>query len=263
MTIYRPCPKSRNCPWMRFVCGAIGAILMLSMPALAISPNETPIALNQTPVELKQYAVALGQRLHKPGKERITASGSITCFEDDLPITEAVRIAWQFPLKVRLEQGNALLAFDRNNPAQGMPRVQKTVDIVQTLLEDSVEGFFALQGERISRSYLGSGFRLEGARESDPGMDVVLMAYPDNFHDRRPVLKSYWFDSSTKLLGVVAYTSASGAATNIVLDDWRDISGEKIPFRIERWEDNRLLIRLVLDSATFAAGANDGTFGEN
>ena len=83
------------------------------------------------------------------------------------------------------------------------------------------------------------------------------------FAKRQPILKSYWFDSSTKLLGVVAYTSSSGVAIHVVISDWRDVSGEQIPFRIERWEDNKLTIRLILDSAAVTAGASDGMFGGN
>ena len=213
---------------------------MLSAPVLATPPDEPSVLLSQTPSELKPYAIALGQRLQKPGKERIAVEGAVTYFGEDPPRTEAVRITWQFPLKIRLDQNGSRLAFDRNNPVQTMPAAQKAVDTIQTLLEDSVEGFFALQKDRISRRYLGSGFKLEGAKESDPGMDVVLMSFPDNFRGKEPTLKSYWFDSSTKLLGVVAYTSSSGAVTHVVIDDWRDVAGEKFPFRIERWEDNKL-----------------------
>jgi hypothetical protein len=166
-------------------------------------------------------------------------------------------------MKIRLDQGGRPLIFDRSNPAQAVPGAPKVADTIQMLLEDSVEGLFALQDRRISRRYLGSGFRLEGATGSDPGMDVFLLEYPDAFREKQPILKSYWFDSSTKLLGVVAYTSSSGVATHVVIDDWRDVSGEQIPFRIERWEDNKLTIRLILDSAAVTAGANDGMFGGN
>ena len=243
--------------------GALGICLMLSGPVLATPPAEPSVLLSQTPSELKPYAIALGQRLQLPGKEKISAEGAITYFSEDPPRTEAVRITWQFPLKIRLDKNGSRLAFDRNNPEQAMPTVRKAADTIQTLLEDSVEGFFALQKDRISRRYLGSGFKLEGAKESDSGMDVVLMTFPDNFRDKEPILKSYWFDSSTKLLGVVAYTSSSGAVTHSVIDDWRDVVGEKFPFRIERWEDNKLTMRLILDSVAFTAGSNDGSFGEN
>ncbi len=196
-------------------------------------------------------------------KRKFQLKAPITYFGEDPPRTEAVRITWQFPLKIRLDKTGSRLAFDGNDPRQAMPAVRKAADTIQTLLEDSVEGFFALQKDRISRRYLGSGFKLEGAKESDPGMDVVLVTFPDNFRGKEPILKSYWFDSSTKLLGVVAYTSSSGAVTHIVIDDWRDVAGEKFPFRIERWEDNKLTMRLILDAAAFTAGSNDGSFGEN
>ena len=255
--------KRRNYCRARLGSGALGICLMLSTPVLANPLVESSVLLSQTPSELKPYVIALGQRLQKPGKERIAVEGAITYFGEDSSRTEKVRITWQFPLKIRLDQNGSRLAFDRNKPVKAMPASRKAVDTIQTLLEDSVEGFFALQKGRISRRYLGSGFKLEGAKESDPGMDAVLMTFPDNFRSKEPITKSYWFDSSTKLLGVVAYTASSGAVTHIVIDDWRDVAGEKFPFRIERWEDNKLTMRLILDSATFAAGANDGSFGEN
>jgi hypothetical protein len=249
--------------WMRLICGALGAFLLLSIPMRATPSDESAAVLNQVPMELKPYAIAPGQRLQKRGKERLSVSGTITCFGEDLRQTEPVKVTWQYPMKIRLDQGGNSLISDRNNPALTTLRTPKIRDIIQMLLEDSVEGFFALQKDRISRRYLGSGFKLEGAKESDPGMDIVLMTFPDNLRDKKPILKSYWFDSSTKLLGVVAYTSFSGTTTHIVIDDWRDVAGEQLPFRIERWEDNKLMMRLILDSAAFMAGGNDGTFGEN
>ena len=255
--------KRRSYCLTRLGFGALGICLMLSAPVLATPPDEPIVLLSQTPTELKPYAIALGQRLQKPGKERIAAEGSVTYFNEDPPQTEAVRIMWQLPLKIRLDQNGSRPAFDENNAAQTTLAAQKAVKTIQTLLEDSVESFFALQKDRISRRYLGSGFKLEGAKESDPGMDVVLMSFPDNSRGKEPTLKSYWFDCSTKLLGVVAYTSSSGAVTHIVIDDWRDVAGEKLPFRIERWEDNKLTVRLRLDSTTFMTGVNDGTSGGN
>lgn len=259
--------KSRNTEQSLFrvrrALGTFGALMMLSAPLLSAPRDEPVVILSQTLSELKPYAIAPGQRLHTPGRETITASGSLTLFEDGRQRTEAVHILWQLPMKVRVKREGAPLVFDRNNPEQTMSGAQKTIDVIQTLLEDSVEGLFALQKERISLRYLGSGFKLEGAGESDPGMDVVMVTYSDKFHSGQPILKSYWFDSSTKLLGVVAYTSASGAATHVVVGDWRDVSGEKIPFRVERWEDNKPAMRLILESAAVSAKANDDTFGGN
>ncbi|HTY62924.1 MAG TPA: hypothetical protein VMG30_11795 [Acidobacteriota bacterium] len=255
-------PRRSHC-WALLGFAALQGMLMLCVPALSTPADEPEVVLSRTPMEIKPYAIAVGRRMQKPGKERIVASGTITLFGENSPRAEGVRITWQFPLKIRLELGALILAFDRSNPSQAVLRTQKTADMVQTLLEDSVDGFFALQKDRISRRYLGSGFKLEGAKDSDPGMDVMQLTYLDKFRENQPVLKSYWFDSGTKLLGVVAYTSASGSATHIVIDDWRDVAGEKLPFLVERWEGNKLIMRLILGSAVFMAGANDGTFGDN
>ena len=240
-----------------------GVFLALSIHARAGEPGKTIPDLSQTPLELKPYATAIGQRLQKPGRERITATGTILYQTDSLQQAEPLRVTWQHPLKIRLEQGGKGQTFDRNNPSQSSHGNQTPLDTVQMLLEDSIEGFFALQKGRIARRYLGSGFILEGAKETDPAVDIVQMTFPDTFRQGQPILKSYWFNSRTKLLGVVAYKSTSGVLTHIVIDDWRDVEGEKIPFRIERWENNKLAMQLTLDSATISAGTDDGSLGGN
>jgi hypothetical protein len=241
-------------------CIYIVFLAFLALPSLALAgPPEKPVfALNQIPSELKPYAVALGQRLLKPGRERILATGNISYHSDTLQRTERVRILWQYPLKIRLDQGGHPLFYDRNHPVPGVLEDPQTGKAIQMLLEDSVEGLFAMQKDRISRRYLGSGFTLEDAGVSDPAMDIVIVSYPDVFRHAQSIQKSYWFDSRTKLLGVVMYTSSTGVWTHIVITDWRDVAGEKIPFRLERWENNKLAIELSLESATISAAARDG-----
>jgi hypothetical protein len=256
-------PKQTTYFRILLLCIVSGTCLMLVAQAPAIPGDEPVIVSGRTPAVLKPYAIALGLRLQWPGRERISATGNITYFDEVSPRTETVRITWQIPMKVRLQGKDIKLIFDRNNPGQTASLDRKKIDMIRTLLEDGVEGFFALQKGRISFKYLGTGFKLEGSTGSDPGMDVILMTFPDIFRHNEPVRKSYWFNSSTKLLGVVAYNSPSGTSTHTVIDDWRDVSGEKLPFRIERWEDNKLIMRLALDSALFTAGVNDGTFGDN
>jgi hypothetical protein len=249
--------------WADLVCMVSLALMVSSAQSIAGLPEKAPASFRRMPSGLKPYVIALGQRLQKPGKERIIAVGTLSHPGDARQRSEAVRITWQYPLKIRLDKGKNSLTFDRNNPAQATPGDQETVDTIQMLLEDSMEGLFAMQKDRISRLYLGSGFTLEDASASDPGMDIVMISYPDIFRRKQPILKSYWFDSRTKLLGVVAYTSSSGILTHIVINDWREVEGEKIPFRIERWENSKLAMRLNLESVTVLAGANESNLGGN
>jgi hypothetical protein len=240
-----------------------GALLAASLPVQAGAPGSGDAALKDTASTLKPYAAALGHRLQKPGKYKIAAAGTLTCQDNAAPQPASIRITWQYPMKIKLEQAGDSLAFDRRNPAPSVMANRAVANVVQVLLEDSVEGIFALLQGGAARRYIGSGFRLEGSKESDPGVDVLLLSYPDIFQRKKVIQKAYWFDSHTKLLGVVGYTSPSGLATHVLIEDWRDIGGEKIPFRIERWENNKRVLQLNLESAVVLDDAEDGTLGGN
>jgi hypothetical protein len=240
----------------------IGAWTVLLFAVQADRREDVASMYRRTPSELKPFAVAPGQRLQTAGRERITAAGTIVFFGEGQKRTEPVRFTLQYPLKLRLDFRDSYWIVDRSGSVQGIKEDRNLTDAIQVILEDSVEGFFALQKGRISRRYLGSGFSLPGAYQSAAGMDVYVLTYPDAFRVGRTIQKSYWFDSRTKLLGVVAYLSPSGAANHVVLDDWRNVHGEQLAFRVERWEDGKLRMQLMLDSAAVApAGANE-TFGD-
>jgi hypothetical protein len=235
---------------------ALGALILMSPMALAGQPDVLPVP-SQMPLKLKPFLVASGQRLQKPGKERITMTGTLSHYGGAGERSEPVRITLQPPLKMQLEKGGNSWNLDRSRLQPDALDDPQVAAAFQMLLEDSVEGFFTLQEGRIARRHLGSGFRLEGARESDSSMDVLLLAYEDVLRGKGPVNKSYWFDSGTKLLGVVAYTSPTGSVVHSVVEDWRDVGEEKFPFRIERWEDSRLAMRLVLEAVSFSPRAMD------
>ena len=255
-------PTRRPAPMpARALLGATLVLPLLCPPVSAAPAADPPIALNRIPAALKPYALAPGQRLHRPGKERILASGTIAFPEDGRMRSEPVRIAWQYPMKLRLDRGGSPMVFDGKKPRTATAGARGIADAARSLLEDSVEGFFALQDGGGAMRTLGSGFRMEGTGDADPAMDVVLLECPDPLGGNEPVLKSYWFDSGTRLLGVVAYATSPGVATYTVLGDWRDVEGERIPFRIERWQNNEPIIRLELEAASVAAADDDGLFG--
>jgi hypothetical protein len=256
-------PEWKWSAWITLIVFAIAIPVLMSPHAWAAQAEAALAALNKIPFQYKGYAVVLGQRFYRPGKERITAQGTITYYDGDQELNEPVQIIRQSHLKIRLDQGGKVSVFDRDNPRPRLSSTEKATDTLQVLLEDSAEGFMDLLQTTVARRHLGTGFRLESAVESDPGMDVILMSYPDAFQNNTPSQKAYWFNSRTKLLGVVSYLSGSGRANHIVIDDYRDIEGEKLPFRIERWEDGKLVMRLTLNEATLSSGAEDGIFGGN
>jgi hypothetical protein len=247
---------------MRILLLMLGVLLAQSAHVRAGQSGKPALSLNPLASELKPYARALGQRVQRPGIGKIAATGTVSN-PDNAQIREPIRITWESPLKIRLERNDSLLTFDRNNPTRSVFKSQEEADLVQMLLEDSADGFFALQRNRTARRFLGSGFKLEGAQESDPGVDIMMMTLPDMFQRDHSITKSFWFDSRTKLLGLVAYTSPAGILTHIMVDDWRNVEGENIPFRVERWENSKLTMQIVLDSVTVSAGADDGSLGGN
>jgi hypothetical protein len=220
------------------------------------------VSFNKTPSQYKPYAAALGQRLLQPGKERITAEGYLA-YAENLDNLEPVEILSQYPLKVRLTSEDSSQSFDLANASTKAPGNRRLAETIEVLLEDSVEGLLSLRATIGMTRHLGSGFKLPNAGEKSPGIDIVQTTYPDLFRDGQPVTKTYWFDSRTKLLGLVGYQSASGDQVDIVIDDWRDIDGEKVPFLIERRENGKLIMRLTLSSAAVTAGSEDGAFGGN
>jgi hypothetical protein len=191
----------------------------------------------------------------------VKAAGAISTYSNGIAESEPVRVLWQYPNTIGLEHAGNSFFFDRSSSAQTVPQNQKTAAAIQMLLEDSVEGFVGLQENRVSRRFLGSGFRLEGARAADPGMDVAIISYPDRFRNNKPVRKVYCFNSRTKLLGLVIYASPEGVPIHVVVDDWRDVGGEKLPFQIERWDNNKLTLQIKLESATLSNNLDAPTLG--
>ena len=91
-------------------------------------------------------------------------------------------------------------------------QIKKLADTIEVLLEDSTEGLLFMRSTVARTRYIGSAFKLANADAKGPGIDIVQTTYADVFRDGQPIVKTYWFNSQTKLLGLVGYLSASGAA---------------------------------------------------
>ena len=246
----------------RLLCGTLAAALLTPCMVQAQEPDAMRLSFNQTPPQYKAYAAALGQRLRQSGRERITATGHLTYAEAlDKPLP--VGIVWQYPLKVMLTNGESSQAFDLASASVKTPADRLLAGTVEALLEDSVEGLLALLPTASMTRHLGSGYTLPDARGKGRGIDIVQATFATALHNGQPAAKTYWFDSATGLLGLVEYESASGDSVDVVVDDWKEVDGEKIPFLIERWENGKLVMRLTLLSAAVTAGIADGTFGGN
>jgi hypothetical protein len=241
--------------------GAWMLVIHLSHPGFAQGPQQelAYFQLSRVPSAAQRFLLAAGTRLRRPGKERITAVGTLSA----RGVVTPVEITLEFPQRIRIDDGRGTVIFDRANPSEAVPQKRETADAIETLLEDSLEGFFAAQRGGSVRS-LGAGFRGKTGNPEEPSFEIAEVWGQSRFRNgAEPTIKQYWFDSRTKLLSRVVYRVASAPGSDLVevlWSDWRDVEGERVPFRVERKEAGQVTLQLVLTSVFVSPKADDGRF---
>jgi hypothetical protein len=235
----------------------LAAVLLIS----AANGQETSqqagyLPLNRVSAASQRFLLAAGLRLRRPGKERITVAGSIGRGEaSPLP----VEITWEIPQKIRIDEGRAPVVFGGANPS----RDQDSSGILETFLEDSLEGFFTAEAGRSVR-FLGSGYRFRAPGSDGRSFEIIEVRASSRFRNgSQTTVKQYWFDARTRLLARVTYRVAEAPGSEFVevfWSDWRDVQGEKIPFSVERKESGRTTLQLTFSSAFISPRADDGRF---
>ena len=167
-------------------------------------------------------------------------------------------MTWQLPLKLRIDEGSTSVVFDGRGTAQILPASNRDADTVETLLEDSLEGFLENQSTAGSAQFLGSGFR-DGDSKTLQFFDVFHVMFPSKFRGSE-ISKTYYFSSDSHLLARVTYKAHSGAAVQVNLYDWQDVQGSKVPHVIERLENGIVTMRLNLSSALLTASIDETPF---
>jgi hypothetical protein len=229
-------------------------------PSAAQSPERAPeyLGLNQVWTVVQPYLLAAGERYQKPGKERITAAGNLTANQGQ---PTPVQVTIEYPRKVRIDQSRGSTTFDGSSPSPQVPRDPHESAILETLVEDSLDGFFHAHRTG-SNHYLGS-FRVRGAGEESPAYAIMEIWTKSPFRGgQQSIAKQYWFDRRTKLLSRVVYRSGPGGSViEVFLSDWYEVEGEMIPLTIERKEAGGTTLRLQLTSVLVSPKATDGAFG--
>jgi hypothetical protein len=245
---------------LRFWIAGLAFLTVLRSFAQTPALDRGFVSLDQVPSVVQRMLLTSGTRLRRPGKERVTAAGSVSRNQGQ---PSPIQVTWEVPYRVRIDEGPTRVIFDRANPAQAPAPNEETADAIETLLEDSVEGFFAnLRGGTMR--FLGSGFRLRGAPPGSPSYDIVEVWTQSRLRGSEVLtVKRYWFDKRTQHLSRVVYrpgATPGGEFVEVFWSDWRDIQGEQIPFTVERKEGRRTTLRVQLSSAVVSPAAADGRF---
>jgi hypothetical protein len=208
---------------------------------------------------------ALGNRLEKPGQERVALVGTWRVAGTAQPSEFAATL--EFPDKLRLTVGgpqNRVLIFD----GQQSNATADDLDLIETLAYDSAEHFFAAQMQGNATRFLGARFRADDGSTPDydgPYFDIYKIADEVRASGEQRSAKLYYFNSDTLLLERVTYVinrAGSEISVETKLSDWRVIDGQQVARRIERLENEKSIFVLTIHSAGLGRRADDGIFAQ-
>src|SRR5262249_50870140 len=112
--------------------------------------------------EMREALEVLGDRLTKPGKERLVLVGTISRLNN--PPAAPVRLVLELPDRLRLEEQQAermrVVGFDgKEGWATDGALTLSDEDLIETVLYDSAEHFFLGHIKGMATRFLGSRFR--------------------------------------------------------------------------------------------------------
>jgi len=219
--------------------------------------------LGGLPYELQVKASALGNRLYKPGHERVTITGTLQRNGTSIPAV----VIFELPSKVKISFGaNQVLGFDGTSSwFSGGSIASSDQDLLEAFSDDSPEAFFfsIAQQTHLFRPLVRYCRMDDGTTPnySGPWVDIyqqvgVVLSRGDGTARQ----KHFYFDSTTELPDRVRYILAAGNRVEVVRSQWTQYQGQYVPLQISRYQDGQVTHSLTGTSVTVGAYANDGTF---
>jgi hypothetical protein len=232
-------------------------------PTTSIAPDYVRRGLLKP--SLRENLRSLGDRLEKPGKERLTMTGTLRRKGDAQP--HPVSLVWEARGRLRVEEqgggsGAHTFVFDRDH-VTGRTLSDSETALVETFLYDTPESFFALQEVGAPTRPLGNRYRLNDSPDG-AAYDVYEVQDPDAAHDPAAApAKFFCFNRDTLMLERVSYEKpAAGDMTSIELrlEDWGEFAGQKMPRRIVRLENGEQTLVITVDAVTFGPRGDNSAF---
>jgi hypothetical protein len=213
--------------------------------------------------QLQGALIAFGDRLERPGKERLVLIGTLSRTKNE---QFPVRLILEHPDKLRLEEPDGITVFDGKSLKSSKNNFgKKEEDEIESLLSDSTEHFFA--GQMIGQATLALGQRF---RVDDGSTPNYQGPYYDIYQvEDRPSLqkelgrqtKLYYFNSDTLLLERVRYEERSSKTkVEVRLSNWQRVNGQLVAGKINRLEDGVPMMSLTINTAAIGAMVTDGIF---
>jgi hypothetical protein len=220
---------------------------------------------------LRDALNVLGDRLEKPGKERLTLVGTLRRQNNSQAIP--FRLFLELPRRMRLEEHGAqprVSGFDGSEGwALGAALSDADQEMIETLVFDSADQLFLGQMQGFATRALGQRFRLDdGAAPNYTGPFYDIYELQDHVPDKnetRQRPKLFYFNSETLLLERVRYQiERAGAPVNVEvrLSGWQKVDNQRIPGSITRLENDAQTLTLNINAVTFSSRAADNAFNK-
>jgi hypothetical protein len=212
---------------------------------------------------------ALGNRLEKPGQERVALVGTWRLAGTAQPREFVATL--EFPDRLRLTVSgpqNRVITFDGQQTKATQAPAADDLDLIETLTYDSAEHFFAAQMQGNAMRFLGPRFRTDDGSTPDydrPYFDIYKIADQIKTSEQERPAKLYYFNSDTLLLERVTHVvDRGGSEINVEtrLGDWRGTEGQQVARRIERFENGKSVFVLTIRAVGLGRRADDGLFAQ-
>ena len=252
-----------------------GKAAQTALPPLAAKQKSAYVNRSRLWPQLCLALDALGNRLEKPGRERLILNGTLSRPNIAKGAPSPVHVILEAPDRLRLEQQNGsqlqVTVFDGSVNTEavksdGTLTAQDQSD-VETLAFDTTDHFFVGRMQGQATRFLGPRFRLDDGKAepyAGPYYDVYQMVDRITVtKESRPQPKFYFFNSETQLLERVRYEIDRGGRmvrVEVQYSSWQKISGQQLPGKITRLEDDSPVLALTLASVAIGPALPDNIF---
>ncbi len=251
---------------------AVGLMLILGGQFLIAASNKPPskyVNLGDVPTHWRLVLAHSGDRLRKPGKERLTMSGTVT--RNGASKGVPFQLIHELPNLIHYSEGQAgasnSLAFDGDQYGNPGGKSQSTDgDLVETVLYDSPTWFLYAPTSGFPSRRIGGHFRVNpkaGVAYTGPIYDVYTVIVPVQQPGKvKTQTKIYHVNEVSHLVEVVRYQQADAPSVNVQvnLSNWTTVSGNAVPQTIQRLENGIEVLRFNVSAALLGPSVSDGSF---
>ena len=237
-------------------------------PNAKFAPPPSYVSPTLVPSNVREFLLALGDRIQKPGKERLVLVGSYT---DSKISAKPAKLIWEAPGRLLFDRTGAgapsLVVDDKTGVSNASALSNSDLGVLESLLDDSPEAFLYGFTRGHAHRFLGGRFRTDNGKTpnySGPWYDIYESVAPVQSLSGAPLRqKIFVFDGINKLLVRTSYLVLQGGTkigVSTEFGKWVVNGGQATPGQIVRKENGVAVFTFDVSAASVVATVNDGTF---